>query len=346
MAQRLCFDERTRIEVMSEAGLSVAEMADRLGRCRSTVYRELGGGGGCDGYRAGRAHRRAGVDAARPKVHKLAGDAVLAGEVAEGLKLRWSPHAISADLHTRGMAVCAETIYRACYANNNTSGLKAGSWQSLPRGRRRRKPRSRCETAKRSALGPYRPLTQRPQQADDRSEPGHWEGDLMIGANNASAIATLVERVSRLTLVVPLPHGYSADNVTRAVTAAFGRQPAEMAKTLTWDQGSEMARWADIEHNCNIEVFFCQARSPWQRPSNEQTNGLLRRWLPKSTNLNLNPIQLALIQDNLNHMPRKLHNWNSAQHTDHHGRSVATTSRACPRSRFQDRFSRRVIEQI
>ena len=146
--------------------------------------------------------------------------------------------------------MCAETIYRACYANNNTSGLKAGSWQSLPRGRRRRKPRSRCETAKRSALGPYRPLTQRPQQADDRSEPGHWEGDLMIGANNASAIATLVERVSRLTLVVPLPHGYSADNVTRAVTAAFGRQPAEMAKTLTWDQGSEMARWADIEHNC------------------------------------------------------------------------------------------------
>ena len=315
MAQRLCFDERTRIEVMSEAGLSVAEMADRLGRCRSTVYRELGRGGGRDGYRAGRAHRRTGVDAARPKVHKLAGDAVLAGEVAEGLKLRWSPHAISADLHTRGMAVCAETIYRACYANNNTSGLKAGSWQSLPRGRRRRKPRSRCETAKRSALGPYRPLTQRPQQADDRSEPGHWEGDLMIGANNASAIATLVERVSRLTLVVPLPHGYSADNVTRAVTAAFGRQPAEMAKTLTWDQGSEMARWADIEHNCNIEVFFCQARSPWQRPSNEQTNGLLRRWLPKSTNLNLNPIQLALIQDNLNHMPRKLHNWNSAQHT-------------------------------
>ena len=200
MAQRLCFDERTRIEVMSEAGLSVAEMADRLGRCRSTVYRELGRGGGRDGYRAGRAHRRTGVDAARPKVHKLAGDAVLAGEVAEGLKLRWSPHAISADLHTRGMAVCAETIYRACYANNNTSGLKAGSWQSLPRGRRRRKPRSRCETAKRSALGPYRPLTQRPQQADDRSEPGHWEGDLMIGANNASAIATLVERVSRLTL--------------------------------------------------------------------------------------------------------------------------------------------------
>ncbi len=236
MAQRLCFDERTRIEVMSEAGLSVAEMADRLGRCRSTVYRELGRGGGRDGYRAGRAHRRTGVDAARPKVHKLAGDAVLAGEVAEGLKLRWSPHAISADLHTRGMAVCAETIYRACYANNNnTSGLKAGSWQSLPRGRRRRKPRSRCETAKRSALGPYRPLTQRPQQADDRSEPGHWEGDLMIGANNASAIATLVERVSRLTLVVPLPHGYSADNVTRAVTAAFGRQPAQLRKTLTWD---------------------------------------------------------------------------------------------------------------
>ena len=114
---------------------------------------------------------------------------------------------------------------------------------------------------------------------------------------------------------MPLPDGYTADRVAAAVTAALLRQPPEIVKTLTWDQGSEMARWADVEHNCNIEVFFCEPRSPWQRPSNEQTNGLLRRWLPKGTNLNLNPIHLALIQDNLNHMPRKLHNWKSTQHT-------------------------------
>ena len=139
MAQRLCFDERTRIEVMCEAGLSVAEMADRLGRARSTVYRELRRCGKRAVYRADGAHRRAVGDAARPKIDKLAGDAALACEVASLLKLRWSPHAISADLSAQGMQVCAETIYRACYANHIDSGLKAGSWESLPRARRRRK---------------------------------------------------------------------------------------------------------------------------------------------------------------------------------------------------------------
>ena len=314
MVQRLCFDERTRIEAMRETQLSVAVIAERLGRDRSTVYRELARGGGLDGYCARAAQRRAGDDAARPKTFKLAGDAVLAGEVAEGLKQRWSPHAISADLADRGLGVCAETVYRACYADHIDSGLEAGSWKKLPRGQRRRKRRSRCETAKRNVLGDYKPVSQRPQAAADRSEAGHWEGDLVIGANNASAIATLVERVSRHTLVVPLPDGYSADNVAAAVTAAFQRQPVELVKTLTWDQGREIARWPDIERNCNIKVFLCEPRSPWQRPSNEQTNGLLRRWLPKGTNLNLNPIHLALIQDALNHMPRKLHNWNPAQY--------------------------------
>ena len=126
-------------------------------------------------------------------------------------------------------------------------------------------------------------------------------------------MATLVERASRHTLVVPLPDGYSAPATARAVTAALARQPAHMVKTLTWDQGREMARWADIEKNLAITVYFCEPRSPWQRPTNEQTNGLLRRWLPKSTDLNIGPVRLAVIEDHLNTMPRKLHNWNSAQ---------------------------------
>ncbi len=315
MAQRLCFVERTRIEAMREAQLSVGEIADRLGRHRSTVYRELDRGGGRDCYRAGDVHRQAAAAAARPKNFKLADDPVLSEEVAEGLKQNWSPHAVSADLHARGLpTVCAETIYRACYANHRDSGLEADSWKELPRGRRRRKRRSRCEAAKRSVLGDYKPLSLRPATAEDRSEPGHWEGDLMIGANNASAVATLVERVSRYTLVVPLCDGYSADNTAAAVTAALRHQPVELVKTLTWDQGSEMARWTEIEANLDIDVFFCEPRSPWQRGSNEQTNGLLRRWLPKGTNLNLNPVRLALIQDSLNHMPRKLHTWQPAQH--------------------------------
>ena len=118
-------------------------------------------------------------------------------------------------------------------------------------------------------------------------------------------MATLVERASRHTLVVPLPGGYSAPATARAVTAALARQPSHMVKTLTWDQGREMARWADIEKNLAIEVYFCEPRSPWQRPANEQTNGLLRRWLPKSTDLNIGPVRLAVIEDHLNTMPRR-----------------------------------------
>ena len=117
-------------------------------------------------------------------------------------------------------------------------------------------------------------------------------------------MATLVERASRHTLVVPLPDGYSAPATARAVTAALARQPAHMVKTLTWDQGREMARWAHIEKNLAITVYFCEPRSPWQQPANEQTNGLLRRWLPKSTDLNIGPVRLAVIEDHLNTMPR------------------------------------------
>ena len=126
-------------------------------------------------------------------------------------------------------------------------------------------------------------------------------------------MATLVERTSRHTLVVPLPGGYSAPATARAVTAALARQPAHMVKTLTWDQGREMARWAHIEKTLAIEVYFCEPRSPWQQPANEQTNGLLRRWLPKSTDLDIGPVRLAVIEDHLNTMPRRIHNWNSAQ---------------------------------
>ena len=187
------------------------------------------------------------------------------------------------------------------------------SWEHLPRQQRRRKPRGRTEQAKRSALGEFRPLAERPAKAAARAEPGHWEGDLIIAKANHTAVATLVERTSRHTLVVPLPDGYNAPATARAVTAALARQPPEMVKTLTWDQGREMARWADIEKTLAIEVYFCEPRSPWQRPTNEQTNGLLRRWLPKSTDLNIGAVRLAVIEDNLNTMPRKLHNWDSAQ---------------------------------
>ena len=306
MARRLCFEERVRIEEMVRAGLGAAEAARRLGRHPTTVLRELKRAGP-GAYCAEAAQAGSDASARRPRVSKLA------GEVQRRLRQRWSPHAISAELRTLGMAVCAESIYRGCYDYTARSGLEPGSWELLPRRRKHRKPRSRCEKAKRSALGDYRPIADRPPPAGGRKEPGHWEGDLIVGRANQTAIATLVERASRHTLVVGLPDGYNARNTAKAVTAALGRQPSHMVKTLTWDQGTEMARWADIEKALGIEVYFCDPRSPWQRPTNEQTNGLLRRWLPKSTDLNIAAVRLAIIEDNLNTMPRRLHQWQSAQ---------------------------------
>ena len=163
-----------------------------------------------------------------------------------------------------------------------------------------------------SPLGEYRPIADRPADVEDRTQPGHWEGDLIVGKANRTAAVTLAERTSRYTVTAALPDGYGAPQVAAAVTAALGCQPGGLVRTLTWDQGREMARWADVEAALGIEVFFCEARSPWQRPTNEHTNALLRRWLPKGTSLDIGQLRLAVIEDKLNHMPRRLHDWQSA----------------------------------
>ena len=234
MARRLCFEERARIEAMAQAGLSAAQIAQRLGRHRATVYRELRRNKGPGGYDAGAAQAGSCARAGRPKAPRLAADAELAAAVCERLAMGWSPQAISADLGALGLQICAETIYRACYDPTGRRGLAERSWAHLPRRQRRRKPRGRTEQAKRSALGEFRPLADRPAQAGTRAEPGHWEGDLIIGRANPTAVATLVERASRCTLVVRLPGGYDAKNTARAVSAALARQRARMVKTLTW----------------------------------------------------------------------------------------------------------------
>ncbi|WP_419919340.1 IS30 family transposase [Candidatus Poriferisocius sp.] len=297
MAQRSCAGERVRIETMVEMGVGAGEMARRLGRCRSTVWQELRRNGDGSTYRVDAAQAGAGVRALRPRVPRLAADRVLAGAVAGLLADRWSPHAISGHLRERGLRVCGETIYRACYDRDARSGLAADSWKLLVRQRRRRKPRSRCEQGKRSVLDDFRPIAQRPAMVATRAEAGHWEGDLMIGENNQSAVATLVEHTSRHTLVVLLPDGYDTHNTAKAVTAALSRQPAGMVKTLTWDQSTEMAKRADIEKTLNIQVYFCEPRSPRQRPTNEQNNATLRRWLPKGSNLNIGPVRLTTTED-------------------------------------------------
>lgn len=311
MASRLAFDERCVISAMVGVGETVQRIADELDRHPSTVRREINRCGGRDYYRAEDAQADAEQRARRPKVPKLAGDPLLAEAVAERLEMRWSPHAVAADLRGEGRRVCAETIYQACYDPAGRRGLTAGSWRWLPRHRRRRKPRSRCEQAKRQPLGDIKPITSRPPTVETRVEAGHWEGDLIIGARNGSAVATLTERVTRHTLLVELPHGYKAPQTAQAIIEAFSSVPPPLKKTLTWDQGREMADWTDIEEKTGLTVYFCEPRSPWQRGTNEHTNGMIRRWLPKSTNLNIGQIPLAIIEDSLNLMPRRLHNWNS-----------------------------------
>lgn len=315
MAARLTFDERCVIGAMVGVGASARQIADALARHPSTVRREINRAGGRDVYRAEDAQAEAEDRARRPKTPKLVADPELAGAVAERLEMGWSPHAISADLRNEGLdterRVCAETIYQACYEPCGRRGLSAGSWRRLPRRRRRRKPRSRCEQAKRSPLGNIRPIADRPVAVEERTEPGHWEGDLIIGARNRSAVVTLTERVTRHTLLAALPNGYKAPQTAEAICQAFDRVPHHLRKTLTWDQGREMTDWCDIETRTGLTVYFCEPRSPWQRATNEQTNGMLRRWLPKSTNLNIGKIPLSIIEDNLNLMPRRLHQWNS-----------------------------------
>ena len=269
MAKRLTSDERARIEAHSAAGAGADHIAEMLGRHRSTVYRELDRGRDRDGvYRAEAAQAAAQRRARCPKVPKLEGDSRLAGRMRCRLKRGWSPHAVSADLAVGGTRVCAETIYRAAYSG---CGLGSEAWKLLPRRRRCRRRRARSgERA--SPLGEMRPLSGRPLAAADRSEAGHWEGDLIVDGANRSAEATLVERVSRHALVVPLPYGCKAPQVAQAVTDALGRQPAHLVRTLTWDQGREMARWADIEAALGIEVFFCDPTAPGSaRPTSTPT---------------------------------------------------------------------------
>ena len=313
MAARLSFDERCVISAMVGVGASARQIADELGRHSSTVRREINRAGGRGVYRAEDAQTEAEVRARRPKVPKLVTDPQLAEAVTERLEMGWSPHAVAADLRNEGSLslVCAETIYQACYEPCGQRGLTVGSWRWLPRRRRRRKPRSRCEQAKRSPLGDIRPISDRPPAAADRSEPGHWEGDLIIGARNRTAVVTLTERVTRHTLLAALPNGYRAPHTAQAISDAFSRVPKPLQKTLTWDQGREMSEWCSVEQQTGLSVYFCDPRSPWQRPTNEHTNGMLRRWLPKSTNLNIGQIPLSIIEDNLNLMPRRLHNWHS-----------------------------------
>ena len=318
-ARYLSEDERIRIGDLHRRGLAVGVIASELGRSPATVSRELRRNldPASGQYRPFTAQRLAAARRARPGRGKLVQDAVLRQFVQDRLDKHWSPQQICAALQREfpdepDRQVVHETLYQAIY-RPELGGLRRDVPAVLRTGRRRRRPHRHPDARRPGRLVGMTMIDQRPAGAADRSEAGHWEGDLITGAANGSAIGTLVERVSRFTILLHLTSGrHTAEDVRAALVAAMAQLPAELRRSLTWDQGSEMALHADIAQELGIPVFFCEPHSPWQRPSNENTNGLLRQYFPKGTDLRVHgPQQLAAVAVELNERPRKTLGWDS-----------------------------------
>ncbi|HVE45566.1 MAG TPA: IS30 family transposase, partial [Acidimicrobiales bacterium] len=289
---RLGLEERETIAIGLAREEPFAQIARRLGRPTSTVSREVAGHGGKDRYRATAAEREARWHRRRPKKRKFFRCPALAARVSEGLEQRWSPGQIATRLRREfpddaEARVSHETIYASLYCQGR-GGLRKELISALRSGRARRRPRSRGEQARRhNVLGDMVPISERPPEVADRAVPGHWEGDLIMGAFNRSAILTLVERATRYTLLGDLPGGHSASEVYACLMELIRTLPANLARSLTWDQGKEMAMHATFTVDSGVQVYFCDPHSPWQRPTNENTTGLLRQYFPKGTDLDL-----------------------------------------------------------
>ena len=285
----------------------------RIGRPASTISREVQRNGPRRRYRALRAQALAEERARRPKTAKLAGNAELRDWVQARLGRNWSPEQISAALAGEfgdrpEMRVSHETIYQSIYVQGR-GALRRELAKSLRTGRALRKPR-RKEGERRGTIPGMVMISERPAEADDRAVPGHWEGDLIMGARNASAIGTLVERSTRFVLLLHLPHGHDPASVAAAMTETMGGLPAALRRSLTWDRGKEMGYHAQISLAAGLDIYFCDPHSPWQRGSNENTNGLLRQYFPKGTDLSAHSREhLAAVADELNGRPRKTLGW-------------------------------------
>jgi len=311
--------EREEIRVGMATEQSFADIGRRLGRPTSTVSREVGRNGGRLRYCAAKAERRALARSGRPKRTKFELNQPLSVHVEARLMALDSPTTIAIEL-TRaggigGDTVSPETIYQGVYGHG-TRGLATGLGRHLHRKRSRRKRRCRVgeEPTKPGPLKEFSLITLRPHEVEDRLEPGHWEGDLIIGAKNASAIVTLVERTSRMNMLGNLPEGHDAESVLACLIELFERVPPAMRKTLTWDQGREMSRHDELAGAVDMDVYFAEPHHPWQRGSNEVFNGLVRRYVGKGTNLSVfYQKHLDAISHRINTMPRRLHQWESAK---------------------------------
>ncbi|WP_246209632.1 IS30 family transposase [Cellulosimicrobium composti] len=314
-SRHLSPSEREEISRGIAAGLSARAIAEGLGRPASTVSREIARNGGRAGYRATRADQRARREARRPRVPRLASDERLRTTVLSRLELDWSPQQIAAWLRREypdepGMWVSHETIYRAVYLPRSRDLPKA-TYQRLRSGRSMRRPRLVKRSHGRGHLRDMVSIHHRPATVTDRVEPGHWEGDLVMG-KRPSAVATLVERTTRYLKIVSLPDGIKAKDVSIAVARALFNVPPGMCKSLTWDRGREMADHAFLSTLIDAPVYFCDPRSPWQRGTNENTNRLLRQYLPRRANLTATTQdELEKIQKLLNERPRRVLGWSA-----------------------------------
>ena len=309
---RLSFVEREEISRGLQAGESLRRIAARLGRAPSTISREVARNDGRPGYRAWRAAVATQRRARRPRMTKLASHGRLRAAVEQRLFERWSPQQIARRLvvdhpDDAEMRVSHETIYRSLFIQSR-GALGRELTACLRSGRTRRRGHGRRTGA--GEISGMVLLSERPAEVADRAVPGHWEGDLIIGRAGRSAIGTLVERQTRYVLLVALPAGRSAELVRDAVAERILTLPEQLRRTLTWDRGKEMAEHVRCTVDTGVRVYFCDPHSPWQRGTNENTNGLLRQYFPRGMDLaSVTQAQLDDVARQLNGRPRQTLGW-------------------------------------
>jgi len=306
----LSLDERTVIADLRRENRSVRAIARELGRSPATISRELRRNVDDQGRYLPRGADRAATERiARPRARRVMVDAELRVVLVGLLGKRWSPEQVAHELRERfpdqpNRVLCTESIYQAIY--------DPGAPVTRPAKRRRRRRRRRVQgLERRGRLAAMTMIADRPAEVNDRVQVGHWEGDCIMGAGNRSAIGTLVERRTRYLILVHVPTGrLTAEAMLEGIITALGHLPAQLRRTLTWDQGKELAMHQQITEQTGTRVFFCDAHSPWQRGSNENMNGLLRDYFPKGTDLRgVTPEELARVADEINNRPRKTLDW-------------------------------------
>lgn len=308
--------ERETIADLHRSGASLRAIGRALGRPASTIKRELDARSGEGKYQPFAAQRAWAASRSRPKQSKLSTPSPLRDYVQAKLSVRWSPEQIRNTLvkefpDDESMRVSLETIYQALYVQAR-GGLKREVAAALRTGRTRRKAHRHPDQRTSRFVDEMVMISERPPEVEDRAVPGHWEGDLIVGPGSASAIVTLVERSTRYVLLGHLPGGHTAEEVRDVLTALIGTLPEHLRGSLTWDQGCEMAAHRQFSIATGVPVYFCDPHSPWQRGSNENTNGLLRQYFPKSTDLRpYGREDLEHVAQELNGRPRKTLDWDT-----------------------------------